>query len=571
MAASFQHIETDVLVVGSGAAGMMAARAARDHGARVLIVDKSLLGRGGATVLAQMTVAVALGDAEPDDPTIHAADTVEGSRGMADPAIVAAIAERAPEVILEVERYGVHWARSHDGKHSQVVAPGHSRRRCVYVDVLNTGGALSAGLRKTIWRDPGIRHMSNVAITGIVVQDGVAVGAVGFRLQDLGPVSLGAAAVILATGGLTEIYARSSASANMTGDGYVLAVEAGARLRDMEMVQFFPIANLYPPLVGLDPIMWDPFRYKLGGRLLNGRHEEFMDSYAGEHAGQYITPRDTAAYAIFSEVRAGRGSPHGGAFLDFRMLAEDRLREAFGPVIDILARSGVDLTRDTVEVAPMAHFMLGGVEVDESMMTTVPGLWAVGELIAGMHGANRLSGNAITEALVSGRIAGEGAAHGGSGHPSAAAFDGPRRDEWERLQRFWHPREVAHDEVSIAALRKRLKRLMWEKAGPFRTEEQLAEALTELGQLEHSVTEAAMAREDSFPLSLLDKVDMRHMVLVSRAVLSSALLRRESRGAHVRLDYPGSEAPVSIIGCSTRGDGQWDVSMSSPLAEDVRR
>ena len=192
----------------------------------------------------------------------------------------------------------------------------------------------------------------------------------------------------------------------MTGDGFLLAADAGATLRDMEMVQFFPIAHLYPPLVQLDPIMWDPFRYKLGGRLLNGRGDEFLDE-SGDASGAYTTPRDTATYKIFHEVEAGRGSPHGGVYLDFRMIEPGALKAGFGPVIDILARQGIDLTRDMVEVSPMAHFMLGGIVVDTAMRTGVEGLLACGEAIGGMHGANRLSGNAITEALVSGRIAGE--------------------------------------------------------------------------------------------------------------------------------------------------------------------
>ena len=287
-----------------------------------------------------------------------------------------AIVDRGPEVILEAEGYGVKWARTADGKRSQAFAPGHSRARCVYVDILNTGGATVNGLKRAIWKDEHIRRLKNVMITKVVVENGRAVGAVGFDMEELRPVGIAADSVILATGGLTEVYERNSASTNMTGDGYVLAAEAGAELRDMEMVQFFPIAHLYPPLVGIDPIMWDPFRYKLGGRLLNGDEEEFMHRYNGEVAGKYTAARDQTTLAIFREVEAGRGTPHGGAYLDFRMVPEDKLREAFGPVIEILRNQGVDLTRDMVEVAPMAHFMLGGVRVDEAMRSRVPGLLA---------------------------------------------------------------------------------------------------------------------------------------------------------------------------------------------------
>ena len=210
---------------------------------------------------------------------------------------------------------------------------------------------------------------------------------------------------------MTRIYRRNSASANMGGDGHALALRAGAELMDMEFVQFFPIGHLAPRLVGMDPIMWDPFRYKLGGRLLNGEMNEFMSHYDNaQENGRYVVTRDKATYAILKEVQAGRVPPAGGAYLSFQHIPEEKLREAFGPVIDRLAENGIDLTKMPVEVAPIAHYHMGGVRVDEALETRVRNLFAAGELVAGANGANRLSGNAITEALVFGEIAGQGAA-----------------------------------------------------------------------------------------------------------------------------------------------------------------
>ncbi|MFY4777376.1 FAD-binding protein [Metabacillus sp. RGM 3146] len=528
---------TDVLVIGSGAAGMMAAKAAADKGSNVIISDKSLVGRGGATILAQMTVAVALGEAEGDNPDIHFKDTMEGARGLADPGIVRTIVDRAPEVILEVEGYGVNWARTNDGKRSQVVSPGHSRQRCVYVDILNTGGATSQGLRKSIWKDSKITRFKNVMITRLVKENGKIVGAVGFSMEKMVPFGISASQVILATGGLTEAFERNSASTNMTGDGFCIAADAGAELYDMEMVQFFPIAHLYPPLVGIDPIMWDPFRYKLGGRLLNGEHEEFMDRYAGEQAGKYTATRDMTSYAIFKEVEAGRGTPHRGAYLDFRMVPSEKLKEGFGPVIDILKSQGVDLTKDLVEVAPMAHFMLGGVKVDKDMNTTVPSLLACGELILGMHGANRLSGNAITEALVTGRIAGETAA-AYQNHVFNPVVEEELTNEWEKLQDFWHPRNTNQDEGSMLSIRRNIQKALWKGAGPLRTKESLENALKDVRSLRDVCRKTALAKQDSFALSLVEKLEAYHMTLVGEAIILGALERRESRGAHVRLDFP---------------------------------
>lgn len=560
---SKQNYRTHTLVIGAGAAGMMAARAAADEGADVIIADKNLIGRGGATTLAQMTVAVALGEAEEDSPEIHFQDTMEGSRGLASPDIVRTIVERGPEIINQVQGYGVRWAKTADGKRSQVVSPGHSRKRCVYVDILNTGSATANGLRKVIWRDPKINRIKNLVITRLVKHEGKVVGAVGFSMEDMVPVSIAASQVILATGGLTEIFERNSATANMTGDGYLLAAEAGCKLHDMEMVQFFPIAHLFPPLVGIDPIMWDPFRYKLGGRLLNGEHEEFMQKYAGEVAGKYTATRDMTSYAIFKEVEAGRGTPHGGAYLDFRMVPEEKLREGFGPVIDLIKSQGLDLTKDLVEVAPMAHFMLGGIHVNKDMQTSVDGLLACGELIHGMHGANRLSGNAITEALVTGRVAGETAARTKQAiHEEIVAKE--LEKEWESLQQFWYPREVSKDETSTLTMRKQIQKVMWDWAGPLRTEDELNKAFVEIKRLQKECREIALAKQDRYALSLVEKIENYNLAIIGEAIIKGALERKESRGAHVRLDYPEQLEAVYGTSFQLNNLGEWKVEKREP-------
>src|SRR3954468_22121221 len=397
-------METDVLVIGAGAAGMYAAIAAARAGARVLLVDRSLIGRGGATVMAQMTVAVAVGEEEPDHWEHHLADTLKAGRGLCDPALSQLLCEEGPDCIREMDRWGIGWARK-DGHLSQVHAPGHDRKRCVYVDFLNTGPAVSKTLRARVQRTPGIRRAGDILITEIALRDGACIGAHAVHVSSGRAVPIAAKATIIATGGLTRLYARNSASVNMGGDGYALALRAGAELIDMEFVQFFPIGHLAPRLVGMDPIMWDPFRYKLGGRLLNAAMKEFLPE-----AGKYPSARDVTTYAILQEVEAGRGSPHGGAWLSFQHCSEPQLRSAFGPVIDRLAVNGIDLTRQSIEVAPIAHYHMGGIRADTDMQTSVPHLFAAGEAVGGADGANRLSGNAITEAFTFGRRAGVRAA-----------------------------------------------------------------------------------------------------------------------------------------------------------------
>ncbi|MBV8743668.1 MAG: FAD-binding protein, partial [Xanthobacteraceae bacterium] len=362
------HVTTDVLVIGSGAAGMYAAIEAARTGCEVLLLDRSLIGRGGATVMAQMTVAVALGAETPDHWTHHLNDTLAAGRGLCNADLAQLLCEEGPAGISEMDHWGVGWARR-DGHIAQAMAPGHDRPRCVYVDFLSTGPAVSKTLRTVVNRTSGIRKAGDLCVVDLIRVGDAITGAVALHLGTGSGVVISAKATVLATGGLTRLYARNSASANMGGDGYALALRAGAPLIDMEFVQFFPIGHLAPRLIGMDPIMWDPFRYKLGGRLLNGRMEEFTSAYGSSEDGKYVLTRDLATYAIFKEVEAGRGSPHGGAWLSFEHCSAQELRAAFGPVIDRLAANAIDLTKTAVEVAPIAHYHMGGVIADDRMET----------------------------------------------------------------------------------------------------------------------------------------------------------------------------------------------------------
>src|SRR3954454_1825007 len=415
------HIETDVLVIGSGAAGMYAALEAAEAGSAVVLVDRSLIGRGGATVMAQMTVAAALGEQTPDHWEHHLSDTLAAGRGLCDERLAALLCEDGPRRLREMDGWKVGWARE-DGHIKQAQAPGHDRPRCAYVDFLATGPAVSRTLRARLIATDGVRRIGDLLIVDIAVRDGEACGATALHLSTGRAVTLAAKAVVIATGGLTGLYRRNSASSNMSGDGYALALRAGAELIDMEFVQFFPIGHLSPRLVGMDPIMWDPFRYKLGGKLLNSEMREFEPDYATLDArsdGRYVLTRDLATYAISKEVEAGRGSPSGGAYLSFRHVPTEEIRGAFGPIVDRLAANGIDLAQHPVEVAPIAHYHMGGVRVDENLETRIPGLFACGEATGGANGANRLSGNAITETFVFGARAGHFAASHARRQPAA--------------------------------------------------------------------------------------------------------------------------------------------------------
>jgi succinate dehydrogenase/fumarate reductase flavoprotein subunit len=529
------HLDCDVLIVGAGGAGMYAAIAAARAGAgHVLLADKSLVGRGGATVMAQMTVAAALGEECPDDWTAHLADTLAAGRGLCDETLAALLCQEAPARVREMAEWRVGWARRADGRTAQVTAPGHSRPRCCYVDFLNTGPAVAATLRRRIGHDAAIRRLSNLNVTDIVTAGGEAVGAVALDSASGEAVTIAAKAVIIAAGGLTRIFRRNSASANMGGDGYALALAAGADLVDMEFVQFFPIGHLAPRLVGMDPIMWDPFRYKLGGRLLDGNGREFLTDYGSDETSGYTTPRDLATYAIEKEVAAGRGSPHGGVYLSFTHVPRSALEAAFGPVIARLARNGIDLGQMPVEVAPIAHYHMGGIAVDERMASRVPGLFAAGEAAGGTNGANRLSGNAIPEALVFGERAGRSAA----AHAAARTLGWDRRSAATAVERICTLTEGRRGDISAAELLDELRELMGAEVGPFRTAAGLARAVARLAEMRAGLSEAAIAPGLAFNPTVADWFELRASLIAAEAVAHAALAREESRGAHQREDFP---------------------------------
>ena len=553
-------VATELLIIGAGAAGMSAALAGDEAGSEVLLVDRSLIGRGGATVMAQMTVAAALGDEVPDAWEVHLADTLAAGRGLCNERLAAILCEHGPAAIRQMDEWHVGWARHADGRLRQTHAPGHDRPRCVYVDFLNTGPAVSRSLRAQVQRRSRIRRLGDLCVTDLVIVDGAAVGAVGFSITDGRAVAIDAKAVMIATGGLTRLYRRNSASVNMGGDGYALALRAGADLIDMEFVQFFPIGHLAPRLIGMDPIMWDPFRYKLGGRLLNNEGREFTDLYGVAEDGRYKVTRDLATYAITKEVEAGRGSPSGGVYLSFEHVSEHDLRGAFGPVIDRLRKNGIDLSKQPIEVAPIAHYHMGGIHVMPGFETAVPNLFAAGEAVGGTNGANRLSGNAVTEALVFGAVAGRAAA--------ARAQVKQAQPVWSRASALELVEAAGPARCNPARLITELQALMHEKVGPFRRAEQLEAALARIAELRVEMSETSPRTAIGYDSARLDWFDLRNMLLVAEAVVRSALARRESRGAHQREDYPLSDDDWCINHSLRMKDGHLALA-SLPVTQDV--
>jgi succinate dehydrogenase/fumarate reductase flavoprotein subunit len=530
-------LRTNVLVVGGGAAGMFAAIYAARQGAQVILLDKNTVGRGGATIMAQMTCASALGEVEPDSPELHLRDTLDAGRGLCNEKLATLLCHGSPQLIRELASWNVDWARQHSGKINQVTAPGHGRKRCVYVDYLRTGAAICEALRLQVSHDSGIRVLNNVCVTDIVTREGELIGAVGFDIATSGLLTVQANAVILCSGGMMKMFQRTTAPNNNSGDGLGIALRAGAQLIDIEFLQFYPNGHLAPRMVGLDPTTWEPTRVKLGGRLINGQGEEFLSKYDA-HADQgYTTTRDLLTHAIYREVAAGRGSPHGGVYLSFQHIPAADIERALGPVLNIFARNNIDLTKRPVEVFPIAHYQMGGIEVNPSMETCIPGLYAAGEIVGGANGANRLSGNALPEAMVFGARAGERAAKSimnkripsWPAHIGAPQLDVIRRTDKRREAKGKAPTQMLGE----------LKEIMWKKVGAFRTADGLVEAQKRISTMRHTeLDELTIPAETIHNISLVEWFELRSGLQAAEAVAVAGLNRRESRGAHQRLDFP---------------------------------
>ena len=532
-------LKTDVLIIGAGGAGMYASIAAAQSGKNILLADKSLISRGGATIMAQMTVAAAIGHEEADHWTHHLDDTIKSGQGLCNEELSSILCEEAVDRILEMSDWKTDWAGK-DNRMSQVMAPGHSVKRCCYVDFLNTGPAISRTLRGEVAKQPNIKRASGLNIIDIIVDNNIVKGAIGLDIETGSYITIDTNAVVLAAGGLTRIFSRNSASLNMGGDAYALALRAGAELIDMEFVQFFPIGHLAPRLVGMDPIMWDPFRYKLGGRLLNGNREQFIENYGGADGKSYTVGRDLASYAIIKEVEAGRGSPNGGAWLSFEHVPKVELESAFGPIIKKLAENNIDLTKNAIEVSPIAHYHMGGIKVNTKMQTRIHGLFAAGEAVGGANGANRLSGNAIPEAFVFGKRAGQYSSEYTYKKTILTTSDGVAALS-KVLTKHKIDNILINDNkaIRVTSIMKKLQDIMWTDVGVIRTRKSLTNALDLIHNLNANYFSKILPPDNTvYNKQLMDWLDLRNSLLCAEAVCLSACNRKESRGAHQMEDIP---------------------------------
>ena len=539
MGNKFNTVKTDVLVIGGGGAGCRAAIEAASLGCRVLLASKFPVAKSGATIVAESFYSAPFADADPQDSeALYVEDILKGGCGLSDPALAQRLAEDNCDRVKNLESYGVRFKREKDGKFFQMRGPGHRYRRALLP--VKGGLGIIRGLHQELKRR-GVQFLEDLLMTKILTHSGRVAGAMGLDLRQGVPLAIESKAVIVATGGYSRLWSYNDVPCDCTGDGIVMAYDAGADLIDLEMALFYPTAVVYPPfLYGLE-MPHGLLLEHVGGDLLNGRRERFLP--------EELPTRDVMVALIYRELFRGNGSPHGGVFLDVsrpeaeREKARQRLMAYLPDKYTYLLKYGIDLSRDPLEVAPMAHYTLGGVRIDSNCQTRVGGLYAAGEAAGNVHGANRLAGNALPETQVFGAKAGERATRWARESDPVPWDDSEAVAEAMRMESFLETREKA---VNPCHLKARLQDLMWSHAGVERKEEKLKQALEEIAAMRtEDLRRVSVPAIREFNLQWMDALEASMMLDLARAVVESALLRKETRGHHFRLDYP------------ERDDGNW--------------
>jgi len=595
--AEYQTIDHDVLIIGAGGAGLRAAVEASAAGVSVGVVSKSLLGKAH-TVMAEGGMAASMGNVDDrDNWRVHFADTMRGGQYLNNPRMAELHAKEAPARVHELEAWGAVFDRTKDGKILQRNFGGHKYPRLAHV-----GDRTGLEMIRTL-QDHGIHkgidfHMECTVITLLKSGDRIA-GALCYE-RERGHFKLfRAKAVVLATGGIGRAYKITSNSWEYTGDGHSLAYHAGAALMDMEFVQFHPTGMVWPPSVrGI--LVTEGVRGE-GGVLLNNQGKRFMfDDIPANYKNQTadnpdegwrytqgdknarrppeLLTRDHVARCINREVKEGRGSPHGGVYLDIAWIKEKlpnsaaHIKKKLPSMYHQFKQLGdIDITVQQMEIGPTTHYVMGGVRVDgDTQMSDVPGLFAAGECGAGLHGANRLGGNSLSDLLVFGKRAGEYAAKYAKEHGAAnvdlAQVDQAAAESLEPFGRTGEgPYQVQHD----------LQDMMQADVGIVRRQDEMERALDGIFKLKERAKHVAVGGNRDYNPGWHTALDLNNLLTVSEAVTRAALLRKESRGAHFREDYPEKDATFATFNLVIRKgkDGEMQVSREPlvPTRDDLKQ
>jgi len=526
----YQTHEHDVLVVGAGGAGLRAAIEASAAGVSVGLVCKSLLGKAH-TVMAEGGIAAAMANVDADDDwRTHFRDTMRGGKFLNNWRMAQLHAQEAPERVRELEQWGALFDRTADGNILQRAFGGHSFKRLCHV-----GDRTGLEMIRTL-QDRGVHLGIDVymecAITCLLKDHERIAGAFGYWRENGRFVVFKAKSVVIATGGIGKAWRITSNSWEYTGDGMALAYDAGAELMDMEFVQFHPTGMVWPP--GVQGILVTEAVRGEGGMLRNKDGERFMERYDPERMD--LSTRDVVARAIYTEAKEGRGTEHGGAYLDISHKPAEYVKKKLPSMYHQFRElADVDITKGPMEVGPTCHYMMGGIRVEaETAQSNVPGLFAAGEAAAGLHGANRLGGNSLSDLLVFGRRAGLAAAEHAK-QTAAPAIDDAQIDDATR--EMLEPFERSEGD-SPYDVHRDLQETMQNYVGIFRSEEDLKHGLSEIQKLRDRADRVHVDGSRLFNPGWHLARDLKSMLTVSEAVALSALERKESRGAHSRIDFP---------------------------------
>ncbi|MFC4004625.1 fumarate reductase/succinate dehydrogenase flavoprotein subunit [Prauserella oleivorans] len=589
----------DVVVIGAGGAGLRAVIEARQRGLSVAVVCKSLFGKAH-TVMAEGGCAAAMGNANPNDSwQVHFRDTMRGGKFLNNWRMAELHAKEAPDRVWELETYGALFDRTADGRISQRNFGGHTYPRLAHVgdrtglELIRTMQQKIVSLQQEDYREFGdyearVKVFAECTITELLKSGGRIAGAFGYWRESGRFVLFETPAVVLATGGIGKSFKVTSNSWEYTGDGHALALRAGANLINMEFVQFHPTGMVWPPSVkGI--LVTEGVRGD-GGVLKNSQGERFMFRYIPDvFKGQYadseeeadrwytdadknrrtpdLLPRDEVARAINTEVKEGRGSPHGGVYLDIasRLPAEEIKRRLPSMYHQFKELADVNITREPMEVGPTCHYVMGGVEVDpDTASSSVPGLFAAGECSGGMHGSNRLGGNSLSDLLVFGRRAGLGAAsYVESLRERPRVADADIRTAAELAVSPFDPPGEGVAEENAYSLHTELQQSMNELVGIIRKADEIEKALDKLAEIRKRLRGVTVEGHRQYNPGWHLALDLRNMLLVSECVARSALRRTESRGGHTRDDHPQMDSRWrnTLLVCSTVG--------GDPLAPEV--
>ena len=523
-------ISTDVLIIGSGGAGSRAAIEVDDAGLKATIVSKGLSFRSGCTGMAEGGYNAVFKTVDKDDSIdAHMHDTLKGGSYLNDKRLVEILVNESPKRLIDLENYGALFDRQESGQIDQRPFGGQTYRRTCYQGD-RTGAELLNALKEVIIKRD-IQCIEEVMITSLVTDNDQVIGATGLNLKDSSLIYFQAKSVILASGGAGQLYPVTSNTFQKNGDGFAIAYRAGANLVDMEQIQFHP-TGMVAPESKKGVLVTEAVRAE-GGKLINSEGERFMSRYAPEK--MELATRDVVARSIYQEIIEGRGTEKGGVYLDISHLDDDYIDEKLETMVLQFENVGVDIKHEPIEVAPTAHHFMGGVKIDTDASTSLENLFGAGEVCGGVHGANRLGGNALADTQVFGKIAGESASKAAK-DTELKTNDDQVKGEASRIESL-----IKEGSIKPQDFKNNLKRLMWEKVAIVRDEKTLNEALKELLDMKDDLENLDVSDRTQYNTDLVTALEVINMFEICILSVKSAILRRESRGAHFRSDFPESD------------------------------